>query len=58
MNGKLKHGKKSWLETEEDALEGLVSGKNTGAKSREPLILFQSNHMQQALRAGGPTRVS
>lgn len=50
--------KKNWLETEEDALEGLVSGKNTGAKSREPLILFQSNHMQQALRAGGPTRVS
>lgn len=57
MNGKLKH-EKNWLETEEDTLEGLVSGRNTGAKSHEHLILFQSNHMQRALWAGGPSRVS
>ena len=57
MNGKLKH-EKNWLETEEDTLEGLDSRRNTGAKSHEHLILFQSNHMQQALWAGGPTRVS
>ena len=60
MNGKLKNEKKekTWLEIEEDTLEGLVSGRNTEAKSHEPLILFQSNHVQQALWPGGPTRVS
>lgn len=54
----MKKKKKNWLEIEEDTLEGLVSGRNTEAKSHEPLILFQSNHVQQALWPGGPTRVS
>lgn len=51
--------KKNWLEMKEDkTLEGLISGRNTEAKSHAPLILFQLNHVQQPLWPGGTTRVS
>lgn len=44
----------NWLEIK----EGLVSGRNTEAKSREPLMLFQFSPMQQPLWSAGSAGVS